>query len=253
MTLLPFLAPSFVEALLCSTTNHLERLDPALSRPGRMDVWVEFKNASKWQAEALFRNFFPCAEEEEEVDEQQLKSINVDIEFEPSSPPSTPRKFVPTPSNSASTPTSLWSLSSSLTSSASSLLASPPMSPSPLGSGADTPPPPRTQTGTPPSDDTSSSSTLVAAAAPIDKDQFGATNTAYLPPPPTASVLNTKHSAAPLDKRTLAVLAKRFADGVPEEEFSVAALQGCELPFFFSCGGLAYADFSCFELRSVEV
>lgn len=45
------------------TTNHLERLDPALSRPGRMDVWVEFKNASKWQCEALFRNFFPSSED----------------------------------------------------------------------------------------------------------------------------------------------------------------------------------------------
>ncbi|KAJ3807634.1 P-loop containing nucleoside triphosphate hydrolase protein [Lentinula lateritia] len=43
------------------TTNHLDHLDPALSRPGRMDVWIDFKNASKWQAEALFRNFFPSA------------------------------------------------------------------------------------------------------------------------------------------------------------------------------------------------
>jgi chaperone BCS1 len=243
--------------LLFATTNHLERLDPALSRPGRMDVWIEFKNASKWQAEALFRNFFPCAEEEEEADEQQLKSINVDIEVEPSSPPSTPRKFVPMPSNSASTPTSLWSLSSSLASSASSLLASPPMSPSPLGSGSgtNTPPPPRTQVGTPSSNSTSSSSTLVAAA-PIDKNQFGATNTAYLPPPPTASVLNTKHSAAPLDTRTLAILAKRFADGVPEEEFSVAALQGCESPFllvFVVCGLGHMLIFLFSFFRPVEV
>jgi len=30
-----------------------------------------------------------------------------------------------------------------------------------------------------------------------------------------------------LDKKTLATLAKKFADGVPEEEFSVASLQGC--------------------------
>jgi hypothetical protein len=28
-----------------------------------MDVWVEFKNATKIQAEGLFRNFFPCAED----------------------------------------------------------------------------------------------------------------------------------------------------------------------------------------------
>ncbi|KIK68287.1 hypothetical protein GYMLUDRAFT_35668 [Collybiopsis luxurians FD-317 M1] len=52
--------------LLFATTNHLDHLDPALSRPGRMDVWIDFKNASRWQAEALFRNFFPSCEEEED-------------------------------------------------------------------------------------------------------------------------------------------------------------------------------------------
>jgi len=46
--------------LLFATTNHIERLDPALSRPGRMDVWVNFKNATRWQAEGIFKNFFPC-------------------------------------------------------------------------------------------------------------------------------------------------------------------------------------------------
>ncbi|KAF9785436.1 P-loop containing nucleoside triphosphate hydrolase protein [Thelephora terrestris] len=46
--------------LLFATTNHIERLDPALSRPGRMDVWINFKNATKWQAEEIFKNFFPC-------------------------------------------------------------------------------------------------------------------------------------------------------------------------------------------------
>lgn len=47
--------------ILFATTNHLERLDPALSRPGRMDVWIEFKNANRWQTEQLFNNFFPAA------------------------------------------------------------------------------------------------------------------------------------------------------------------------------------------------
>ncbi|KAL4260988.1 AAA ATPase family protein [Pleurotus pulmonarius] len=48
--------------LLFATTNHIERLDPALRRPGRMDIWVEFKYATRAQAEALYRNFFPCVE-----------------------------------------------------------------------------------------------------------------------------------------------------------------------------------------------
>ncbi|KAI0339718.1 P-loop containing nucleoside triphosphate hydrolase protein [Trametopsis cervina] len=46
--------------LLFATTNHIERLDPALSRPGRMDVWINFKNATKWQAEGIFKCFFPA-------------------------------------------------------------------------------------------------------------------------------------------------------------------------------------------------
>jgi mitochondrial chaperone BCS1 len=50
----------FAFSLLFATTNHIERLDPALSRPGRMDVWINFKNATKWQAEGIFKNFFPC-------------------------------------------------------------------------------------------------------------------------------------------------------------------------------------------------
>jgi chaperone BCS1 len=46
------------DRLLFATTNHIERLDPALSRPGRMDVWISFTNATKWQAEGIFKCFF---------------------------------------------------------------------------------------------------------------------------------------------------------------------------------------------------
>lgn len=58
--------------------------------------------------------------------------------------------------------------------------------------------------------------------------QFGASNQAYLPPPVAEEILTSQHSAKPLDAATLNKLAKKFADGVPEEEFSVAALQGCK-------------------------
>jgi chaperone BCS1 len=37
-----------------------------------MDVWVEFKNFSKWQAEALFRNFLPSTDQDNEVLEGKL-------------------------------------------------------------------------------------------------------------------------------------------------------------------------------------
>ncbi|TRM69873.1 P-loop containing nucleoside triphosphate hydrolase protein [Schizophyllum amplum] len=44
--------------ILFATTNHYEALDPALCRPGRMDVHVEFRLASKYQARELFSHFY---------------------------------------------------------------------------------------------------------------------------------------------------------------------------------------------------
>ncbi|KAJ3996344.1 P-loop containing nucleoside triphosphate hydrolase protein [Lentinula boryana] len=114
--------------LLFATTNHLDHLDPALSRPGRMDVWIDFKNASRWQAEALFRNFFPSCEDD----------IN----------------------SRAPTPT--------------------PTSPS-------------------------------SSASPKRQPRPKAPHT---------------HSSAPLSPSILSKLAKEFAQKVPDEEFSVASLQG---------------------------
>ncbi|KAI8583676.1 hypothetical protein K450DRAFT_222254 [Umbelopsis ramanniana AG] len=45
--------------ILCMTTNHIERLDPALIRPGRIDVRILFENATQAQAAELFRKFYP--------------------------------------------------------------------------------------------------------------------------------------------------------------------------------------------------
>jgi len=171
-----------------STTNHLERLDPALSRPGRMDVWVEFKNASKWQAEALFRNFFPSMDDESDIIlEGDLDGV--DLPNPPASPPQSP-----TSEPGSST---LWSLSSSFSSSTTSL---------------------------------TSPSTAAPKAPPL-LPQFGENNQAYLPPPVEEHIASSQHSAKPLDGVTLGILAKKFADSIPEEEFSVAALQGCEFGF----------------------
>jgi chaperone BCS1 len=44
--------------LLFATTNRYEALDHALRRPGRMDVHVEFKLASQYQAGELFKRFY---------------------------------------------------------------------------------------------------------------------------------------------------------------------------------------------------
>ncbi|KAI9032894.1 mitochondrial chaperone BCS1 [Phycomyces nitens] len=45
--------------ILCMTTNHKEKLDPALIRPGRIDVRVHFENATQEQARELFTKFYP--------------------------------------------------------------------------------------------------------------------------------------------------------------------------------------------------
>ncbi|KAI8145593.1 P-loop containing nucleoside triphosphate hydrolase protein [Fennellomyces sp. T-0311] len=45
--------------ILCMTTNHIEKLDAALIRPGRIDVRVHFGNATQSQAYELFQKFYP--------------------------------------------------------------------------------------------------------------------------------------------------------------------------------------------------
>lgn len=45
--------------LLFMTTNHVDRLDPALIRPGRVDVRHYFGDASIEQIEKMFLSFYP--------------------------------------------------------------------------------------------------------------------------------------------------------------------------------------------------
>lgn len=45
--------------ILFMTTNYLDRLDPALIRPGRVDVREYIGHATDYQLEAIFRKFYP--------------------------------------------------------------------------------------------------------------------------------------------------------------------------------------------------
>ncbi|CAL1706133.1 unnamed protein product [Somion occarium] len=184
--------------ILFATTNHLERLDPALSRPGRMDVWVEFKNASKWQAELLFRNFFPSTDEDNEVLEGDLEGIDL---------PDVPS----TPSGESTSGSTLFSLPSSLSSPTGSSMSLPTVSSSTVSSGPATP-------------------TRTRKAFKVNPSE-ALKHQSYLPPPVDEDI---SHSAVPLDGETLSRLAKSFADAIPDEEFSVAALQGCKYIFLQS-------------------
>jgi hypothetical protein len=54
-----------------------------------------------------------------------------------------------------------------------------------------------------------------------------------------------QHSAKSLDGVKLAGLARKFADSIPDEEFSVAALQGCKLVKFLQfVVGLLFPPFT---------
>ena len=50
------------ERLLFMTTNHIQRLDPALVRPGRVDMVEVIDNCTGHQAEKMFEKFFPGQE-----------------------------------------------------------------------------------------------------------------------------------------------------------------------------------------------
>jgi chaperone BCS1 len=47
--------------IVVMTSNHPERLDPALVRPGRIDVKVELGHADDTQIATMFARFFPAA------------------------------------------------------------------------------------------------------------------------------------------------------------------------------------------------
>ncbi|KAF8487052.1 P-loop containing nucleoside triphosphate hydrolase protein [Russula ochroleuca] len=178
--------------ILFATTNHLEQLDPALCRPGRMDVWIEFKNASKFQAKHLFRNFFPSAD----ADLPPTLDSEADLESLEMPTPSSP-----TTSQLSSLFSDALTGLSSVSSRSGSL--SPLSSPTPAGSQS-----------------RRSESVCSRTGAKSEVSEVSSAVEEH--------VAACAHVVPPLSAARLAELAKQFADAIPDEGFSVAALQGCE-------------------------
>lgn len=52
------------ERIIFMTTNHIDRLDDALVRPGRVDMTMELSNATLWQMEKLWDRFYAAQDVE---------------------------------------------------------------------------------------------------------------------------------------------------------------------------------------------
>jgi chaperone BCS1 len=75
-----FFAPENVVFVM--TTNHMEMLDTALLRPGRIDYRLYMGEASDWQRVELYRRFFPEAAETEAMEFVQAHSTDTMAEFQ---------------------------------------------------------------------------------------------------------------------------------------------------------------------------
>ncbi|SCZ90454.1 BZ3500_MvSof-1268-A1-R1_Chr9g10839 [Microbotryum saponariae] len=67
-------ASSTSQRILFLTTNHIDRLDPALIRPGRVDLKVYVSDATGWQVGELYQRFYSKSSEDSEgVEEGTLR------------------------------------------------------------------------------------------------------------------------------------------------------------------------------------
>ncbi|KAI0372629.1 P-loop containing nucleoside triphosphate hydrolase protein [Pilatotrama ljubarskyi] len=64
--------------ILFATTNDYDALDPALCRPGRLDLHIEFKLASKYQCREMFRRFYLPSSSEAKEEEEAVREVEVE-------------------------------------------------------------------------------------------------------------------------------------------------------------------------------
>jgi chaperone BCS1 len=67
------------ERLIFMTTNHPERLDPALIRPGRVDVKLCIDNATEYQVREMFLRFYPGEEDHCERFIDAIKALGTTV------------------------------------------------------------------------------------------------------------------------------------------------------------------------------
>lgn len=60
------------------TTNHVDRLDPALVRPGRVDMTVHFGDATRYQAAEMWERFYPPSDKNDAAKNEKLKESFLD-------------------------------------------------------------------------------------------------------------------------------------------------------------------------------
>lgn len=73
------------ERVIFLTTNHLERLDPALIRPGRVDLAALIDDATALQARKLFTQFYGASGQtwqpaEKQAQEAEIESLGAELE-----------------------------------------------------------------------------------------------------------------------------------------------------------------------------
>ena len=63
------------ERIVFLTTNHVERLDAALVRPGRVDMTVRLGEATRWQIDRLWDRFFAGSDSNGELKRQYIEKL----------------------------------------------------------------------------------------------------------------------------------------------------------------------------------
>ncbi|KAH9893420.1 P-loop containing nucleoside triphosphate hydrolase protein [Cubamyces lactineus] len=116
--------------ILFATTNDYSALDPALCRPGRLDLHIEFKLASKYQCREMFRRFYlpsssaskstkPDEDQDEAIDDKDSgygsRSASVEADADDTNASVKSTSSDPSPSPAPAAPSSSGSSEDSLT------------------------------------------------------------------------------------------------------------------------------------------